>query len=171
MTPISRKQVEEGREANVLRRVEPDTSPETLDAQKAKRSTRSNRLAGGPAFTGVSLVIPFKYLVSDNAKYGVIRGRMLLRADYRAAKDTIQGIARRAMQDTAPTDQPVSLHAKLYMPDARRRDATNNAKILNDSLQGAVYLDDTQIKSATYEHAGIDRENPRCEVTISPRAA
>lgn len=139
-------------------------------AQRAKRSTRSNRLAGGPPFKGVTLTIPFKYLKPDNQKYGVIRGRMLLRAEYRAAKDTIQHIARRAMQDAGPTEGTVALHAKLYMPDARRRDATNYAKLLNDSMQGAVYLDDTQIKSATYENAGIDRENPRCEITITPRS-
>jgi crossover junction endodeoxyribonuclease RusA len=122
-------------------------------------------------FARVTITIPWEHLVPDNAKYGVMRGRMLLRADYRAAKDTIQHIARRAMKDTLIAEGDVILHAKLYMPDARRRDATNYAKLVQDSIQDAVYTDDTQIKVATWENAGLDRANPRCEVTITRRAA
>jgi Holliday junction resolvase RusA-like endonuclease len=139
--------------------------------QKEKRSTRSNRLAEKRPFTSLTLSIPWKYLVADNAKYGVLRGRMLLRPQYRASKDTIQAIARRAMSDTQPCLAHVTLHAKLYVPDLRRRDATNYAKLIQDSLQGAVYTDDTQIKRATWEHCGIDRENPRCDVTITTQEA
>lgn len=138
--------------------------------QKEKRSTRSSRIAEKP-FTALTLSIPWKYLVPDNAKYGVLRGRMLLKPEYRAAKDTIQAIARRAMLDTQPCLAHVTLHAKLYVPDLRRRDATNYAKLVQDSLQGAVYTDDTQIKRSTWEHCGVDRENPRCDVTITTQEA
>jgi Holliday junction resolvase RusA-like endonuclease len=164
VTPVKKSDVEAGRLENLARRA--PNPVETRDAQKAKRSTASNRLRG---FHAVTLTIPWKFLVADNAKYGVIRGRMLLRAEYRAAKDTIQHIARRAMLETQMAEGDVTLHAKLYMPDARRRDATNYAKLVQDSLQGAVYADDTQIKVATWEHCGIDRDNPRCEIAVSPR--
>lgn len=155
------ERVEAGRRANVEARA---------SDQRAKRSTTSNRLRRS-AFRGLTITIPFKHLRPDNAKYGVMRGRMLLRPEYRQAKDTIQAIARRAMQNQEATVGAVQLHARLYMPDARRRDATNYVKLVHDSLQGAVYADDTQITSATWENAGIDRDNPRCEITISPRAA
>lgn len=120
--------------------------------------------------TEVRIVIPFKHLVRDNGKYGVMRGRMLLRPEYRQAKDTIEHIARRAILGSQPTLAPVALHARMYMPDARRRDATNYAKLVHDSLQGTVYVDDTQIRIATWENCGIDRENPRCEVTVREAA-
>lgn len=163
MTPHTlAERVEAGRQANIDTRA---------SDQKAKRSSSSNRLVRRAPFKGVTLTIPFKHLRPDNAKYGVIRGRMLLRAEYREAKDTIQAIARRAMKDIETTAATVELHARLWMPDARKRDATNYVKLVHDSLQGAVFHDDTQIKRATWENAGIDRENPRCEITITPRAA
>jgi Holliday junction resolvase RusA-like endonuclease len=146
MTALAKK-VAEGRKAN----------------QEARRVAPRNSSA-------VVLIIPFKHLVRDNQKYGVMRGRMLLRAEYRAAKDTIQHLARRVTLGHPPTDKTVHLYAKLYMPDARRRDATNYAKLVHDSLQGTVYVDDTQIKRATWENAGIDRENPRVEITITEAA-
>lgn len=126
---------------------------------------------GTPLQSAVTVTIPFATLKPDNAKYGVIRGRMLLRAEYRAAKDTIQHIARRAMNRAQPFEGEVELHARLYVPDRRRRDAQNYSKLCCDSLQGSVYLDDTQIKKATWEHCGIDRENPRVEITVRRRVA
>lgn len=114
----------------------------------------------------VALSIPWAHLVPDNQKYGVIRGRMLLTAKYRAAKDCIQHIARRAMQQRPMLEGTLIWEAKLYMPDARRRDATNYAKLTQDSLQGVVYADDTQITRATWINAGIDRDNPRCDITV-----
>jgi Holliday junction resolvase RusA-like endonuclease len=152
------EKIKAGRAANIAARA------------KEKRSSRSNWLLDGKKFSGVTITIPWKYLVPDNAKYGVLRGRMLLKPQYRASKDTIQAIARRAMLGTIPCTANVALHARLYVPDNRRRDATNYAKLVQDSLQGAVYTDDTQIKRATWEHCGLDKENPRAEVTITELA-
>ena len=121
--------------------------------------------------SAVRVTIPWQYLQADNAKYGVIRGRMLLRAEYRAAKDTIGHIARAAMRGKPQLMGDLEWEAKLFMPDARRRDATNYAKLTQDSLQGVVYADDTQIKRAIWENAGIDRENPRCEIVVRAREA
>lgn len=140
---------------------------ERRTASREKRSHATNRLQRGRKFASLSLTIPFKHLVSDNAKYGVIRGRMLLQADYRQAKETIGAIARRAMKDTLLAEGPVHLHATVHMPDARRRDATNHIKLVHDSLQGIVFADDSQITRATWENAGIDREKPRVELCIT----
>jgi Holliday junction resolvase RusA-like endonuclease len=119
-----------------------------------------------PAAHVVKVTIPWKYMVPDNQKYGVIRGRMLLQADYRAAKDTIGHIARRAMEGRPMLGGDLVWEAMLWMPDKRRRDATNYAKICQDSLEHIVYEDDTQIKRATWINAGIDRDAPRCEITV-----
>lgn len=122
-----------------------------------------------PATQSVTLSIPWAHLVADNAKYGVIRGRMLLTAKYRAAKDCIQHIARRAMQGRPMMDGDLTWEATLYMPDKRRRDATNYAKLCQDSLQGVVYADDTQIKRALWINGGINRDLPRCDITVRTR--
>ena len=108
MSPVTKRQVEEGRAENVRARQGADPA-QFPAAQKAKRSTRSNRLAGGRTFTGVTLTIPFKYCVSDNDRVMIQhrQRRIVLRPEYRAAKDTIQHIARKAMNGAAPTEEAV----------------------------------------------------------------
>lgn len=145
--PVTREEVEAGRLENL-------------------KARGSDFVASQATQHSVQLSIPWQYLVPDNAKYGVIKGRMLLRAPYRAAKDTIQHIARRAMQGRPMLEGDLIWEAKLYMPDARRRDATNYAKLCQDSCQGSIYADDTQIKQATWINAGICRENPRCDIRV-----
>lgn len=55
-----------------------------------------------------------------------------------------------------------------FMPDAKRRDLDNLLKAPLDAMQHAgIYLDDSQIRRLLIEHAGIDRERPRLEVTIN----
>jgi Holliday junction resolvase RusA-like endonuclease len=144
--------------------LDPRPSDADLLALAAKRSEKR------PPSAEVRVVIPYEHLVPDNQKYAATvqkgKARLFLSGDYREAKDTIGHIARRAMDGRAPYDCSLVWHAKLFVPDNRRRDATNYAKLTQDSLQGSVYLDDTQIKKATWEHCGVDRENPRVEITI-----
>lgn len=147
-----------------------------MAARRASRksSRMVNPIARRP-FDVVTIVVPFKHLVPDNAKHmaiamrtkgGKVSPRMVLTPRYRAAKEAIQAVARRAMQDTNLATEDVALHAKLYVPDKRRRDASNLCKICHDCLTGIVLDDDSQIKVATWENAGLDRENPRAEITV-----
>jgi len=54
----------------------------------------------------------------------------------------------------------------FYFPDRRRRDSHNTLKILLDTLQGYVYVDDMyllpRIQSVEY-----DKLNPRVELTVT----
>lgn len=58
------------------------------------------------------------------------------------------------------------LHADCYFPDRRQRDAGNYRKMIGDALSGIAYTDDSQLVSETWEKAGLDRENPRIEITL-----
>ena len=57
------------------------------------------------------------------------------------------------------------LTVRCYFPDARRRDADNVLKAVQDALNGFVYVDDSQVVSATVTKA-IDRDEPRTEVEV-----
>lgn len=154
-----------------------DTAPsaQQLVGKKSSRMVMpaKGRMAERPAFSSVQIVVPFKHLVSDNRKFMTMKGtyRLISRPEYRQAKDTIQHIARRAMQGKEAAATDVEINVTLWVPDNRRRDTTNFAKLIQDSMEGYVYLNDTQIKKATYENAGIDRENPRVEITVTKRSA
>lgn len=53
------------------------------------------------------------------------------------------------------------------MPDNRRRDAVNLLKAPLDALAHAgVYEDDSQIVELSIRRAGLDRANPRLEITL-----
>jgi Holliday junction resolvase RusA-like endonuclease len=60
---------------------------------------------------------------------------------------------------------PVTLTVSCYFPDARRRDGDNVLKAVADSLNGFVYVDDSQVQTATV-HKAVDREHPRTEVVV-----
>jgi len=59
------------------------------------------------------------------------------------------------------------LEADFYMPDKRKRDNSNMYKLLLDALEGVVYFDDYFVKPRTM-HVGLDRLNPRVEVSVYP---
>jgi crossover junction endodeoxyribonuclease RusA len=59
----------------------------------------------------------------------------------------------------------VELEIDLFFKDKRRRDIDNFSKILNDSMSGIVFEDDSQIQKATVvKH--INEENPRVEIIV-----
>lgn len=116
----------------------------------------------------VSLRIPWSALVSDNAKYGVVNGKLIAQKPYRAAKKAIASLAQDAMVGRLPAECPLSLHARVWMPDNRRHDLTNSCKIVHDALEGTIYTDDVWLHRVTWERAGVDVDAPRAELTISP---
>ena len=64
-----------------------------------------------------------------------------------------------------PLDGRFTMSIKVYWPDARRRDLSNLAKGVEDSLIGLAYNDDSQIDEI-HLFGTIDRERPRIEVRI-----
>lgn len=59
----------------------------------------------------------------------------------------------------------VEVCIRLFFKDKRRRDYDNYGKLLNDSLEGVVFIDDKQIQRAVIEKH-LDKENPRIEVSV-----
>lgn len=103
---------------------------------------------------------------SVNRLWRNVRGRTLLSADgrkYRAAAVAATLMAKEAF---GGADVEVSIAA--WLPDNRRRDADNLFKAPLDALVASGVLDDdSQIVALSIRKAGIDRDNPRLEVTVT----
>ena len=63
---------------------------------------------------------------------------------------------------------PVRVTLRFWFADERRRDLDNCAKAVLDALTGLAWDDDSQVHELHTER-GVDRENPRTEITIEPR--
>lgn len=112
----------------------------------------------------MNLTLPFP--PSANRIWRQWKGRTLLSKEGREYRDRVarewlllrsQGLGRR----------PLVVDVLAYMPDARRRDLDNLNKAALDALQRAgAFTDDSQIIDLRIRRAGIDRDNPRLEVTL-----
>lgn len=111
-------------------------------------------------------MIPMPFPPSVNRLWRNVRGRTLLSADgrkYRAAAVAATLQAREAF-GCAPVEVAIS----AWLPDNRRRDADNLFKAPLDALVAAgVIEDDSQIVALSIRKAGVDRANPRLEVTVT----
>jgi Holliday junction resolvase RusA-like endonuclease len=117
-----------------------------------------------------AITLPWAVLLGDNARHGLMNGRILLTSKYRTALRAASTLAA-AQWKAAPLKGPVALTVTLYEPDKRRRDVLNYGKIIGDALSMIVILDDSQIDHATMIRGGIDRYNPRAVIEISPLSA
>ena len=119
-----------------------------------------------------TIILPWKFCAQANHRLmPVIRGGraiVITAPPYRQAKESAELSIKRQWRGLPALTVPVSLHARCYFPDRRKRDAGNLGKMLGDALSGIVYEDDSQVYRETYERAGIDKSNPRVELTIHP---
>jgi Holliday junction resolvase RusA-like endonuclease len=113
------------------------------------------------------IILPWPVVASDNARHGVIKGRIRLTAAYRERKAAATLLARRAWRGEALTTA-VRLSVTVHEPDRRRRDIGNLVKATADVLTGIAYLDDSQIDHLDVRRGAIDRKDPRLEITVSP---
>ena len=67
-------------------------------------------------------------------------------------------------------DGAFSLTLRVYFGDRRRRDLDNVVKSVADGMNGAGYLDDSQI-AELHAYRGYDKANPRVEVVLELLAA
>lgn len=103
---------------------------------------------------------------SVNRYWRSVRGRVLISAEGRAYREASLWIARAARLAPFGTEQ-IRVSIAAYLPDAHRRDADNLFKAPLDALAHAgVYADDSQIRKLSIELCGIDRDNPRLEITL-----
>jgi len=119
----------------------------------------------------VRVTLPWDVLAQVNHRL-VSRGRgpgLTLSADYRAKKHAAEMLVQAQVRGERPRfTGPVSMTLRFYEPDRRRRDPSNLLKLVEDALIGVVYDDDSRIHRQTWERAGVDRDNPRVEITVAP---
>lgn len=107
--------------------------------------------------------------VSVNHMYLVTSRGVRLSDDAREFKKSAGVIARNAAQHVGwfyVAGTRLSLSLSLYMPNVRRADISNLIKATEDAIAEALDFDDQHIWRVTAERMGVDRFNPRCEVTL-----
>jgi Holliday junction resolvase RusA-like endonuclease len=114
----------------------------------------------------VRLTFPWSVLVPDNRRTAPFRGRQVLTHEYRQAKEAMFMLARMQYRGPQFRQRGLAIHAVLFVPDNRRRDPTNYAKMIQDALQGVVYVDDSQLDDCRYTRGGLDPANPRVEIVV-----
>ena len=114
------------------------------------------------------ILLPWSSLRPDNHRLmPVVRGKrafLITAPEYRLAKREAE-LRIAAQWRSRMLEGDVSLHAVLWVPDKRKRDALNYAKFCCDVMTGIVFADDAQVVRALWEKK-LDRENPRVELEI-----
>lgn len=118
----------------------------------------------------LKLILPWSVLAQANHRMIPRRGGkgLTLSTDYRKKKDAAALLLLRQMPPGVPVwyIAPVAVTMRFYEPDRRKRDPSNLQKLIEDALSGIAYADDSQICRLTWERAGLDRANPRVEITV-----
>ena len=101
------------------------------------------------------LELPWSALVSDNKRHGAILTtvgptrkpipKLIMGAEYRAAKGKVMAIARDRVAGADPTTDALRLEARVWVPNTRLHDVCNFAKAVHDALTKIVYVDDSQL--------------------------
>ena len=116
------------------------------------------------------LELAWPHLLHDNHRLmPILRGKravLITAPDYRKAKAEAE-LRFKAQWRDRMLEGDVRLHAKLWFPDLRKRDAANYRKLVTDALTGIAYSDDSQLVIETWEKAGLDRVHPRCELELT----
>lgn len=112
--------------------------------------------------------VHWDHCISKNNKVTVWgKGRPALTAAYRNAKESI-GLVAKEQANVPPIDGPVKVVFNVFEPNRRRRDILNYTQVICDGIEGVAYNDDSQIHYVVVKRCGVDRDNPRIEVEITP---
>lgn len=112
----------------------------------------------------VKIALPFPPSV-NTAYPTIIKGRKPVRVKSAALKKWIEA----APQFDFKFTKPVTISYLMFFPDRRERDGQNYMKVPLDYLvsEGILEGDDrTKVKGEQWFDGGIDKENPRIEITI-----
>ena len=109
----------------------------------------------------LQIIFPWAVVVPDNggAKYGVVKGRMILSKRYREAKEKAHAIALLSCGGQRFGEGCVRVSVNVHPPDARKRDITNTLKLLCDAMSGAAYTDDRQIVWLDVKRHAVARDD------------
>lgn len=115
-----------------------------------------------------TISLPWVVLVPDNRRVGILAGRGLLSRRYRAAKGAAHVLCAGQWRGAPMLAGDVAIVGRFYLPDRRRRDVGNLRKLITDALAGVAYADDVQLADERWVRVGVDRENPRVVLTLTP---
>jgi len=109
-------------------------------------------------------VIVLPWPPSVNHYWRFHAGRMLISAKGRAYRKDVVIVAGAAYRLGHAN---VKVRINAWAPDNRRRDVDNLLKAPLDALcHAGIYDDDSQIVELSIRRAGLDRANPRLEITL-----
>lgn len=113
--------------------------------------------------------LPWLALCPDNQRFGRSHnGQNILSDKYRDAKSMATLHLMKAKGMARPRTHVIEVWYRFWVPDLRRRDCTNLIKLLSDAMQEAeVVADDTLFKLSHVANMGVDRKNPRVEITLT----
>lgn len=106
--------------------------------------------------------------VPVNSLYRCVNKRQILSRRGRIAKNDLSTelMCIDALRGNfKPLKRCVAVNLILYFGDKRKRDIDAHIKVLLDSMNGVVYVDDSQI-TELHVYKEYDKENPRTEVQI-----
>jgi len=116
-----------------------------------------------------SLTVTLPIPPSTNNLYTNGRGRRVLTTEARNYK-TLAAYQVKQANDTIgwhyTPKARLRVELKLFFADNRRRDIANCEKLPVDAVAETLGFDDCVIDKLTIERAGIDKANPRCELTV-----
>lgn len=122
----------------------------------------------------VTLVIPWKHVQHDNHRLmparprtGQYAARLITAPEYRQAKLAAEYLIKHQWKGQKRLNGPISLTARCFFPDKRKRDAGNYRKLLTDAMSSICYDDDSQLEDERWIRAGIDKLNPRIEISVA----
>lgn len=120
------------------------------------------------------VVLPWACVMHDNHRLVAANNRRGLVAskDYRQRKESARTVAALQWKGFPVWQGDMTLTARCYFPDRRKRDAGNYRKLVTDALTGIVYADDAQLVCETWRRAGIvPKDTARIEVLVYPAAS
>lgn len=119
--------------------------------------------------------LPWKVLVPDNARHGMLKrangGRAIgLTEKYRTSLAVASMLAAQqwARGGHVMLRDKVALTVTLHEPDKRRRDVGNYVKLIQDCLTRVAFVDDSQVDELRVVRGHVDRFTPRAEIEIRP---
>lgn len=114
------------------------------------------------------MIITLPFPISVNRMLGGGSGQQRFKS--KAYKDWLIK-ANRMYKDTPYIQGPVKIHYDFYAPTKREFDCSNMIKVLEDFIVSKAVLDDDNcnvIQKFSVEFRGVDKINPRVEISIIP---
>lgn len=118
----------------------------------------------------ISLTLPVPPSANGYWRNVTIQGRprVLLSKRGREYKQAVRGIALSERVQRYGAHVRLEVRMTVHFQTKRRADIDNLLKGALDSLKGLAFVDDEQVDRIVLQRGGVDKGDPRIEVTILP---